>query len=100
MLTLKETSLFQEIELYSDGVKIGDAEVDLNNNILSRLHILEPYQNQGYGTEIVKLLLDKYSIHSLWANADNARAIHVYEKCGLVITQPTMYLMEVNNVKE
>ncbi len=56
MLTLKETSLFQEIELYSDGVKIGDAEVDLNNNILSRLHILEPYQNQGYGTEIDELL--------------------------------------------
>jgi RimJ/RimL family protein N-acetyltransferase len=89
----KVNELYQEIELFHDGIKIGEAEVDVNGKMLSRLNIYEPYQDKGYGTEIVKELTEKYGLIDLWVNADNARAIHVYEKCGYKIEKPTMFKM-------
>ena len=94
MIEIKENELYQEIELYSGLTKIGEAEVDLKGKMLSRLVIYEPYQDKGYGTEIVKILRDRYGCDCLWVNADNGRAIHVYEKCGFEKVKPTMYLME------
>ena len=94
MIEIKENELYQEIELYSGLTKIGEAEVDLKGKMLSRLVIYEPYQDKGYGTEIVKILRDKYGCDCLWVTADNDRAIHVYEKCGFEKVKPTMYLME------
>lgn len=94
MIELRKNEVFQEIELYINGVKIGKAEVDINNKMLCRLSIFEPYQNKGYGTEIVKQLTEEYGLTNLWVNADNKRAIHVYEKNGYKITGTTMYRME------
>lgn len=93
-LELKENELYQEIGLFVNGEKIGEAEVDLKGKMLSRLIIFEPYQNKGYGTEIVRALNEKYGCDCLWVKADNDRAIHVYEKNGYKKTKPTMYLME------
>lgn len=95
-IELKENELYQEIELFADGFKIGCAEIEIKGKMLSRLSIYEPYQNQGYGKEIVKMLKDKYGCNCLWVNADNARVIHVYEKMGFKKIQPTMYLMETD----
>ena len=54
MVTYKKNELYQEMELFNnDGVKIGEAEVDIEGKMLSRFVIYEPYQNQGYGTEFV-----------------------------------------------
>ena len=92
-MTLKENELYQEIELFCGKTKIGEAEVDIKNHMLARLSIFEPYQNKGYGTEIVKELIEKYNLNNLWVNADNSRAIHVYEKCGYKISKPTMFEM-------
>ncbi len=92
-MTFKENELYQEIELFRSGIKIGEAEVDIKNHMLTRLSIFEPYQNKGYGTEIVKNLTEKYNLNNLWVNADNSRAIHVYEKCGYKINKPTMFEM-------
>ena len=89
----KENELYREIELFHDGIKIGEAEVDVNGKMLSRLNIYEPYQGNGYGMEVVRELTEKYGLIDLWVNADNARAIHVYEKCGYKIEKPTMYRM-------
>ncbi len=94
MIELRKNEIYQEIGLYVDGVKIGEAEVDTKNKMLSRLSIYEPYQNKGYGTEIVKRLTEEYELNNLWVNADNKRAIHVYEKNGYKISKPTMYLMK------
>lgn len=94
MIKLKENELYQEIELFVDGNKIGEAEVDLKNKMLSRLSIFPPYQDKGYGTEIVKMLTDKYDLNILWVNADNKRAIHTYEKNGYKVVEPTMFLMK------
>lgn len=93
MITAKENERYVEIELFRDGVKIGEAEVDMKNHMLSRLMIFEPYQNQGLGTEIVKELTEIYGLDTLWVRADNSRAIHVYEKCGFRISKPTMFEM-------
>lgn len=92
-LKIKENELYQEIELFRGETKIGEAEIELNNHMLAKLVIYEPYQNQGYGTEIVKMLVDKYDLTNLWVRADNKHAIHVYEKCGFKIHKPTMYEM-------
>lgn len=93
MITLKENEIYQEIELFHDEIKIGEAEVDLKNHMLARLTIFEPYQNKGFGTEVVKLLVNKYNLNNLWVKFDNARAIHVYEKNGFKISKSTMYEM-------
>lgn len=100
MITIQEKELYQEIELFVDGEKIGEAEVDIKGKMLSRLSIFPPYQNKGYGSQIVNMLNQKYGCESLWVNADNERAIHVYEKNGYVKTNPTMYLMKKEVVKD
>ena len=100
MITLKENELYQEIEIFADGWKIGEAEVELRSKMLSRLSLYEHYQNKRYGREIVKMLNKKYGCDHLWVNADNQRAIHCYEKCGYEIKHPTMYLMQRNGEEE
>ncbi len=94
-MVIKANELYQELELFSDdGVKIGEAEVDIKRKMLSRLAIYEPYQDNGYGTRIIQTLIKDYDINCLWVNADNDKAIHVYEKCGFEKVKPTMWLME------
>ena len=93
MITYKKNEVYQEIELFDGETKIGEAEVDIKGKMLSRLKIYEPYQGVGYGTEAVRHLTDAYGLDVLWVNADNAAAIHVYEKCGYAIDGPGMYIM-------
>ena len=93
-IAYKQNEMYRELELLDGNVKIGEAEVDIDSKMLSRLTIYEPYQNKGDGTSIVQALIKDYGINCLWVNADNDRAIHVYEKCGLKTIKPTMYLME------
>lgn len=95
MIEIKENELYQELHLYDNDIKIGEAEIDIKSKMLSRLVIFEPYQNKGYGTKIVRILTKQYGLNCLWVNADNEQAIHVYEKNGYKIQKPTMYLMEV-----
>ena len=93
-MTLKENELCQEIEIFEGDVKIGIAEVDIKNKMLSRLEIFEQYQNVGFGQIAVDMLIERYGCDCLWVNADNEKAIHVYEKMGFKKIKPTMYLME------
>ena len=93
MIEFKENELYQEIEIFAGNEKIGEAEIELKGKMLSRLSIFPPYQNKGYGTEIVKRLNEKYGCNVLWVNANNKRAIHMYEKNGYTIKEPTMFLM-------
>lgn len=94
MINIKENELYQEIELFVNGEKIGEAEIELKSNMLSKLSIFPPYQNKGYGTQIVNILNEKYGCEVLWVNSDNKRAIRVYEKTGYKIVEPTMFLMK------
>lgn len=92
-LEIKETDLYQELNIFYEGNKIGEAEVRLNDKMLSRLTIFPPYQNKGFGTKVVKYLNNKYQCNCLWVNADNEQAIRIYEKNGYKKIEPTMYLM-------
>lgn len=98
MIELKENELYQEIGIYLGETQIGEMEVDLKGKMLSRLIVYEPYQNNGYGQEIVKLAKEQYGCNCLWVRADNAKAIHVYEKLGFIKQNPTMYLMEIPTI--
>lgn len=74
MINLKENELYQEIEIFLNDEKIGEAEIDIKGRMLSRLNIFPPYQNKGYGTQIVKMLNEKYGCNVLWVlsvDADN-----------------------------
>lgn len=90
----KPGEIYHELELFVGDSKIGEAEVEIKGKMISRLTIYEPYQGQGYGTAVVKMLMEEYGCDCLWVNADNERAIHVYEKLGFRKVRPTMYLME------
>lgn len=92
-LHFKANELYRELEIFDGDTKIGEAEIELKGHMLSRLVIYEPYQNSGYGTEIVKVLTDNYKLTNLWVNADNERAIHVYSKCGYHLRDAKMYEM-------
>lgn len=65
MIDMKEDELYKEIEIFVDDQKIGEAEVDLKNKMLSRLLIFEPYQDNGYGMQIVKMLTEEYGLNNL-----------------------------------
>lgn len=93
-MTFEQNELYQEIKIMMDGVQIGEAEIELNDKMLARFVIFEPYQNKGYGKQVIKMFIEKYGINKLWVRTDNERAIHVYESCGFKITKPTMYMME------
>jgi predicted GNAT family acetyltransferase len=94
VITFKENELYQEIELFVDDEKIGEAEIEIKGKMLSRLSIFPPYQNKGYGSQIVSMLNEKYGCEVLWVNADNKTAIRTYEKNGYVVAEPTMFLMK------
>lgn len=93
-MTYKENELYREIEIFLDDIKVGEAEIELKGKMLSRLVIYEPYQNKNIGTQVVTDLTERYGLTNLWVNADNERAIHVYDKCGYKKVKPTMYLMK------
>ena len=96
-LSIKEADLYQEIELFVEDTKVGEAEVNLKTKMLSRFDIYPPYQGNGYGTQAVGILNAKYGCDCLWVRKDNEKAIHVYEKNGYKINEPTMYMMTRDN---
>lgn len=86
------TDTFIENDIWLDGVKVGEVELCPGRQEISRLVIFEPYQNKGYGTEIVRKLVNE-GYKSLWVRSDNPRAIHVYEKNGFKMAETKMYEM-------
>lgn len=93
-MKIKEAELYQELSLYDDdGTLIGEAEVELKSCMLAKLVIYPPYQDKGYGTQVVKQICDKYGCDNLWVKADNERAIRVYQKCGFKVGKATMLEM-------
>ena len=92
-MDIKRNEIYQELEFFQDGIKIGEAEVNLRTQELSRFTIYEPYQNQGYGTQILQQLVKDYDLKTLVVKADNRRARHVYEKCGFKISEVAYYTM-------
>ena len=91
-MILKKTDTFIEHDIVVNGMNIGTVELCPERNEISRLVIFEPYQNKGYGTEVVQTLVEQ-GYKSLWVRSDNPRAIHVYKKCGFVEGEKVMLEM-------
>ena len=91
-MIIKQTDTFIENDIIIDGVTVGNVELCPKRHEISRLVIFEPYQNKGYGTMIVKDLIQQ-GYTSLWVRSDNKRAIHVYEKCGFTKGETQMFEM-------
>lgn len=91
-MKIEKTETFIEHDIIVDGTKVGTVELCPEQHEISRLIIFEPYQNKGYGTNVVKELVTQ-GYNSLWVRSDNPRAIHVYEKCGFVRGETQMFEM-------
>ena len=91
-MKIEKAETYIENDIIADGMKVGTVELCEERSEISRLVIFEPYQNKGYGTEVVRELV-KQGYRSLWVRSDNQRAIHVYEKCGFKKTETEMYEM-------
>lgn len=91
---LHKTETFIEFDIIKDGVQVGTVELCPERKEISRLNIWTPYQNYGYGTQVVKELVE-HGYSSLWVRSDNPRAIHVYEKCGFKKSGETMFEMKL-----
>ncbi len=57
--------------------------------LLDEIYLEKEYRGKGIGTEIIKDILDKNSIVSLWVYKKNKNAIKLYEKLGFVIVEET-----------
>ena len=91
-MRIEKTETFIEHDIIVNATKVGTVELCPEHNEIARLVIFEPYQNQGYGTYVVKKLLAQ-GYKSLWVRSDNPRAIHVYEKCGFKKGNTCMFEM-------
>lgn len=98
-MELKKTDTFIEHDIIVDNTNVGTVELCPERHEISRLVIFEPYQNKGYGTQVVQSLV-KQGYTSLWVRSDNPRAIHIYEKCGFIKGETTMFEMVYNPTDE
>ena len=89
---IRRTDQFVENDICVGSEKIGIVELSPQTKEITRLYIYEPYQNKGYGTAVVKQLVEK-GYRKLWVRSDNLRAIHVYEKCGFKKKGDVMFEM-------
>lgn len=100
-LTIKETETYKEFDILIDDTIIGSAEIKYPDMELRNLHIRPDYQNKGFGTQVVKVLVNDYGIKRLCVSAENKKARHIYEKCGFIISKnPNSIEMKINKAIE
>ena len=84
-----------ELETDSETNRIGVVEFSApegeSSAWLSNIDISEPYQNKGYGTQVMALIeqeLTEKGVHSigLHVEADDERAVAFYQKRGFKFT--------------
>jgi RimJ/RimL family protein N-acetyltransferase len=97
-MRIEKTETFIEHDIIVNGTKVGTVELCPERYEIARLIIFEPYQNKGYGTQVVKELVTQ-GYKSLWVRSDNPRAIHVYEKCGFKKGNTHMFEMVVDKTE-
>lgn len=93
---IRKTDTFIEYDIVKDDVVVGSVELNPERHEIARLNIWKPYQDYGYGTQVVKDLV-KQGYTSLWVRSDNEKAIHVYEKCGFKKAGETMFEMRYDH---
>lgn len=97
-MIIQKTETFIEHDIFVDDIKVGTVELCPERHEISRLEIFEPYQNKGYGTQVVTQLVEQ-GYTSLFVRSDNEKALHIYQKCGFVKGDIYMFNMNIINNK-
>lgn len=93
-LSLPKSNNYEEgdpsirLTFYNESTQIGYAYIngfDSPNGFLFNFRIYKRFQDQGYGTDCMEYMLERYRITQLTVHQDNHRAIHLYEKFGFEI---------------
>ena len=74
-----------EVTFYYYGLEVGKAHtVEYNgkpNAFLHNLYVKEEFRGKGYGTQIIRYMIEKYDVDTLYVNRDN-EAIRLYQRFG------------------
>ncbi len=97
-------TVFSEVSILKDDEKIGYYEVfetydddgDLSSAYVKSIGITEENRNKGYGTEVLKMLAEKYG--KIYLYPDNDKCEHLYKRLGEVTEDyPEELQCEVDN---
>ena len=88
-LKIEDKEYYYEFCYYVNNVLVGKCSVFLEDYCLCDVEIEESYQNQGYGTAMIKAVIKYMNNKPLWlfVYEFNLRAIRVYEKCGFTVNK-------------
>ena len=74
-----------EVIFYEYGTEIGKAHtVEYNgksNAFLHNLYVKEEFRGKGYGTQILRYMIENYDVDALYVNRDN-KSIRLYKRFG------------------
>ena len=74
-----------EVVFYKYGTEIGKAHtVEYNgksNAFLHNLYVKEEFRGRGYGTQILRYMIENYDVDTLYVNKDN-NSIKLYKRFG------------------
>ena len=67
---------------------------------LSDFYIFKEYQNQGIGTQVLKILINQYQHLYLYVFKNNLRAINLYQRLGFSIIEEhqIIYKMGISSI--
>ena len=95
-IEIREVGCYKEFEIVLDGTDIGYASIKFPDMTLENFNIYPQHRGKGYGTEAVRLFVEKHGVTNLWVAPNNDVARHIYEKNGFVVdSQPLFVAMRV-----
>lgn len=74
-----------DLAFYLDNTKIADisiSAVDSNKAFLYNFEVKKSYRGKGYGSAILKYVLNHYKVNELTVDKSNTRAIKLYKRFG------------------
>lgn len=91
-ISINETMCFKEFDILLGDIIIGFAEIKYPTMTLNNFSIYPQYQGKGYGTEAIRLFVEKFGVTNLWVAPDNEVAKHIYEKNGFVADSNPLFI--------
>lgn len=80
-----------KVIFYDGDTRIGEAATanfeGKENNFLHGVEVKSKLRGKGYGNKIVKYMIDKYNVDSLYVESTNKVAISLYKKFGFKIRE-------------
>jgi ribosomal protein S18 acetylase RimI-like enzyme len=78
-----------EVTFFDNGDEIGKActayYLGKPHRFLHSVEVVASFRNKGYGAYIVKYMISKYDVSTLYVEEDNELAIRLYKKLGFEV---------------